>query len=273
MTSARLPGRRRGRRVRAAIVGIGLAAAVAVTCLAVANRGTRGALPVVASERAAASDPAAPTLRAGFGSSMSSAAAGSAASGEPDTPAGADAATPESASGGASGAPPEPVGTLAGPVAKRPGEAGVPSKSGGGKLPVRVAPGVAGNGAAGSGSAAGPGRPGSDAPWSPDGTLVSGKKLKSSKPRLDRTSLSGDDIERAMTAVAGTARACAGGARGTASLRLTVAPSGRIAQVTASGPFAGTPVGACVERAVRSATFPPWDGAPQSFDYSYLLSD
>ena len=30
---------------------------------------------------------------------------------------------------------------------------------------------------------------------------------------------------------------------------------------------------ACVEAAVKSATFPPWDGRPQSFNYSYMLSD
>ena len=76
-----------------------------------------------------------------------------------------------------------------------------------------------------------------------------------------------------MTAVAGQARACFAGAGGTASLRLTVAPSGRIARVTVTGPHAGTPAGACLERAVQAATFPPWSGAPQSFDYSYPLSD
>jgi hypothetical protein len=37
--------------------------------------------------------------------------------------------------------------------------------------------------------------------------------------------------------------------------------------------FAGTPVAACVEAAVKSASFPPWDGGPQSFGYSYLLSE
>jgi hypothetical protein len=91
--------------------------------------------------------------------------------------------------------------------------------------------------------------------------------------RPDRTSLSGDDIERAMTSVAGQVRACFAGTRRSAPLRLTVAPSGRIARVTVTGPFAGTPAGTCLERAVRTATFPPWSGAPQSFDFSYLLSD
>jgi hypothetical protein len=107
----------------------------------------------------------------------------------------------------------------------------------------------------------------------PDESGVPSKKLKSPGPRSDRTSLSGDDIERAMTAVAGRARACVAGTGATGSLRLTVAPSGRIAQVAVTGPLAGTPAAACLERAVRAATFPPWSGAAQSFDYSYPLSD
>jgi hypothetical protein len=47
----------------------------------------------------------------------------------------------------------------------------------------------------------------------------------------------------------------------------------RIAQVTVTGRFAGPPAGACLERAVQAAMFPAWSGAPQSFDFSYLLSD
>jgi hypothetical protein len=87
----------------------------------------------------------------------------------------------------------------------------------------------------------------------------------------DPTGPSRDDVERGMTAVGAEVRACFDGTAGVASVRLSVAPSGRVERVTVSGPFAGTPVGACVERAVRTATFPPWHGAPKSFDYRYLL--
>jgi hypothetical protein len=98
-------------------------------------------------------------------------------------------------------------------------------------------------------------------------------KGKPVAPRPDRTSLSADDIERGMTAVAGKAQACFAGTQGPASLRLTVAPTGRVVTATATGPFAGTAVGACVERAARDATFPPWHGEPQSFGYSYRLAN
>jgi hypothetical protein len=95
----------------------------------------------------------------------------------------------------------------------------------------------------------------------------------SGKPAPGRTSLSADEVQRGMTAVAGQAQACFAGTRGLATLRLIVAPSGRVAQVLVTGPFAGTPVAACIVRAVQAASFPPWDGRPQSFGYSYLLSD
>ena len=56
-------------------------------------------------------------------------------------------------------------------------------------------------------------------------------------------------------------------------MKLTVSPDGKVEKVKVTGQFAGTPVGACVESAVKGASFPPWDGGPQSFGYSYLLSE
>jgi len=88
-----------------------------------------------------------------------------------------------------------------------------------------------------------------------------------------KQALTADDIKRGMAAVAPAAEGCSVGTAGLASVRLTVAPSGQVTKVTITGPFAGTPVAACVERAVRAARFPPWDGGPQSFGYSYLLPE
>jgi hypothetical protein len=93
------------------------------------------------------------------------------------------------------------------------------------------------------------------------------------KAKLERTSLSTDDIKRGMAAVARKAQACFAGTQGLAPVRLTVAPSGRVTKATVTGMFAASPTGACVERAVRAARFPPWDGGPQSFNYNYLLAD
>ncbi|HEX7843832.1 MAG TPA: hypothetical protein VF469_40435, partial [Kofleriaceae bacterium] len=96
---------------------------------------------------------------------------------------------------------------------------------------------------------------------------------KPGKPSSGPVLLSADAIQRGMTAIAAQVQACYAGTRGVASLQVTVAPSGQVAKVAVTGPFAGTPVGTCVERAVAAATFPLRDGGPQSFGYSYLLSD
>ncbi|HSK02486.1 MAG TPA: hypothetical protein VK932_14635, partial [Kofleriaceae bacterium] len=96
---------------------------------------------------------------------------------------------------------------------------------------------------------------------------------KTEGPKLEKKSLSGDDIKKGMNGVAAKVLACYDGQQGTASVKLTVAPTGQIQRVAVSGVFAGTPVGACVEAAVQGATFPPWDGGPQSVNYSYLLAE
>jgi len=96
---------------------------------------------------------------------------------------------------------------------------------------------------------------------------------KEVKVVLEKKSLSGADIKTGMSSVEGKAKACFAGTEGSAAVKLTVAPSGKVQKASVSGVFAGTPVGACVEAAVKSASFPPWDGGPQSFGYSYLLAE
>ncbi len=96
---------------------------------------------------------------------------------------------------------------------------------------------------------------------------------KEAKPKLEKKSLSGDDFKKGMSAINAKAQGCYKGTQGTASVKLTVAPSGAVTKVTVGGQFAGTPEGACVEAAVKGASFPAWDGGPQSFNYSYMLSD
>ncbi len=96
---------------------------------------------------------------------------------------------------------------------------------------------------------------------------------KDNKPKLDKKSLSGGDFKTGMGAISGKAQGCFAGTQGTAAVKLTIAPSGQVSKVSVSGVFAGTPVAGCVESAVKSASFPPWDGGPQTFSYSFLLSD
>jgi hypothetical protein len=96
---------------------------------------------------------------------------------------------------------------------------------------------------------------------------------KDTKPVLDRKELSGSDFKSGMAAISAKAQACFKGTQGTATVKLVIASSGHVSKVTVSGVFAGKPEADCVVSAVKSATFPAWDGGSQSMGYSYLLSE
>jgi len=48
--------------------------------------------------------------------------------------------------------------------------------------------------------------------------------------------------------------------QGMAMVNVVIGKSGRVSSATVSGKFAGTPTGACVQKAVKSAVFPPSEG-------------
>lgn len=97
----------------------------------------------------------------------------------------------------------------------------------------------------------------------------------SGKPALDKKELTPQDIRSAMGAVAKRAQACYDkfNQAGTVGVKASVAPSGAITKVTITGAFAGTPTGDCVANVVQNVSFPAWDGAPMTVNYSYLLSE
>jgi hypothetical protein len=66
-------------------------------------------------------------------------------------------------------------------------------------------------------------------------------------------------------------RACAGEQVGLAVATILVRNDGTVASVAIGGsPFAGTPQGACMEGALRRATFPPFRAS--SFRIQYPIS-
>jgi hypothetical protein len=79
--------------------------------------------------------------------------------------------------------------------------------------------------------------------------------------------LSPSDISRVMGKVKTRANACGKqfGDKGTAELTVTVGKSGKVSNVAVGGKVGGTKTGACVEKAVRAAVFPPNSGL--RFDY------
>jgi hypothetical protein len=93
------------------------------------------------------------------------------------------------------------------------------------------------------------------------------------KPVLDKKKLTGDDFKAGMAAITPAAKNCYKGTQGTATVKLVIAPTGKISKVTVGGQFAGTPEGECVANAVKGASFPAWDGGPESFSYPILLSE
>lgn len=96
---------------------------------------------------------------------------------------------------------------------------------------------------------------------------------KAAKPKLDKKELSGEDFKKGMAAITAKAQGCYKGTQGSANVKLTISPSGQVAKVSISGAFAGKPEADCVSAAVKSASFPAWDGPPQSFGYPILLSE
>lgn len=96
---------------------------------------------------------------------------------------------------------------------------------------------------------------------------------KEQKPKIEKKSLTGDDFKKGMSAIDGKAHGCYKGTQGTATVKLTIAPSGSISKISVGGAFAGKPEAECVAAAVRGATFPAWDGAPMTFTYPILLSE
>lgn len=81
-----------------------------------------------------------------------------------------------------------------------------------------------------------------------------------------------DQVVQALRAVQQRVEACGQGQRGLASTAITVASSGRVTNVNVTGPpFAGTPVGSCIARAVRDARFPQFSNPTFTVTYPFRL--
>ncbi len=78
-------------------------------------------------------------------------------------------------------------------------------------------------------------------------------------------------IQAVLAARADAVSACANGAHGLADVDIVISGSGRITTATVNGTFAGTPIGSCIARAVRAATFPPFTQPRFQVTYPYHL--
>ena len=91
-------------------------------------------------------------------------------------------------------------------------------------------------------------------------------KVKREEP-APASPLSSSDISRVMAGVKVRANECAHrlGQAGNAEMKITVSKEGGVTEVQMSGKAAGTPLGACIEKATRAAKFPASSGL--KFDY------
>jgi predicted Zn finger-like uncharacterized protein len=82
------------------------------------------------------------------------------------------------------------------------------------------------------------------------------------KPAAAAGPLGKSAVVAGMNSVKGKVAACYNEykVQGMAMVNVVIGKSGKVTSATVSGKFAGTPTGGCVEKAVKSATFPPSDG-------------
>jgi len=87
------------------------------------------------------------------------------------------------------------------------------------------------------------------------------------------TSLEHRQINTVVQGLRPRVRACFDRYRvpGTADMRLTISPRGRLDRAVVRGRFAGTPTGACLRQAFMTARFPRFSGPPFSVTYPVFL--
>jgi predicted Zn finger-like uncharacterized protein len=88
-------------------------------------------------------------------------------------------------------------------------------------------------------------------------TSTSSRKSSSSSSTSEtKAKLSRSDVQKGMNSVARRVKNCSQGQSGTITLKVVIGSSGRVVSATPTGTFAGTPIGSCAVRAVKSARFP-----------------
>jgi outer membrane biosynthesis protein TonB len=80
-----------------------------------------------------------------------------------------------------------------------------------------------------------------------------------------------DAVRESMEAVRSAITACANGAHGTATMRITVHHSGRVQGALVEGTFSGTPEGSCMALAARRARFPAFSEDRFSLTYPFTF--
>ncbi|MEZ4368539.1 MAG: hypothetical protein R2939_20005 [Kofleriaceae bacterium] len=100
-------------------------------------------------------------------------------------------------------------------------------------------------------------------------------KVTIEEVKPEKKALTSSDIKSVMGGFKSKSQACfeKHGVAGNVGVKLSVDPSGKVRSASATGAFAGTPTGDCVAGVVARASFPAWDGAVMTVNYTYLLTE
>jgi predicted Zn finger-like uncharacterized protein len=91
----------------------------------------------------------------------------------------------------------------------------------------------------------------------------------SKKPDTSSTPLAKSAVVAGMNSVKPKVAACYNEFKqgGMAMVNVVIGKNGKVTSATVTGKFAGTPTGSCVEKAVKSATFPPSEGLSTPYPF------
>ena len=115
-----------------------------------------------------------------------------------------------------------------------------------------------------------------------DGAVGGGRKASRSRAGSSRSAaansnlpetLGRSEIQRGMRGIKGKVQGCYDRYKvpGMANVQVRISGNGRVSTARVLGMFSGTPTGACVQTAARSARFPKFKGSPISIRYPFIL--
>jgi serine/threonine-protein kinase len=99
--------------------------------------------------------------------------------------------------------------------------------------------------------------------------------VEKAPPPDQRAPLNRSAALTALSAAASSAASCKrpGGASGAGSVAVTFSPEGPVASVNVSAPFAGTPVGNCVQTVFRNVRVAPFSGSSITLNKSFRIAE
>ncbi len=98
--------------------------------------------------------------------------------------------------------------------------------------------------------------------------LLNPETVERGRGKLPKT-LSRRQVQAGMDKVARAIRSCGGGRGGSVTVLVTISNDGKISNAQVTGSLAGSPLGACVTRYVRRATFPKFSDPPIRVKYPF----